>query len=95
MAKCSLLSIPTPISDSHRLGESKEQLRKARLPFPLMEMGGLGHWGGSQGWEWEGCRGWEGGGEGLLVETCGAGVSAWVEGFGLGPKRLLFIPSSL
>ena len=39
-----------------------------------------------------GVGGW---GEGLLVETCGAGVSAWVEGFGLGPKRLLFIPSSL
>lgn len=62
MAKCSLLSVPTPTSDSHRLGESKEQLRKARLPFPPMEMGGLGHWGGSQGWEWEGSRGWEGGG---------------------------------
>lgn len=37
--KCLLLSISTPTSDSHRLGESKQQLREAHLPFAVMETG--------------------------------------------------------
>ena len=56
-----------------------------------METGGLGHGGGSQGWEGKGRGGWEEKG----AEACGAAFPAWVEGSGPGPKRLLLIPSSL
>lgn len=54
-----------------------------------METGDSGHWGGGQGWGWEGCGGWGWyGGEALVAEACGVALSARVEGFGLGPKRM-------
>ena len=72
-------------------GKANSSQGKRTYPFPLMETGGSGHGGGSQGWEEKGGGGWEEKG----AEACGAAFPAWVEGSGLGPKRLLLIPSSL
>lgn len=50
IAKCSLLSIPTPISNPHKLDESKQQLRKA-TPVPcLMEWGVRANGRDGNGW---------------------------------------------